>query len=75
MHAVAAVQVTAFSSLNGVPRGIGANWMRHLAPSHRSTRSFEFEIPTAVQVSAAGHTTANSLLDGDPFGLGVRWMR
>ena len=49
--------------------------MRHRDPSHRSTRTFEFEVPTAVQVSAAGHATANSLLDGDPAGLGVGWMR
>jgi hypothetical protein len=75
MHAVAAVQVTPFSSLNRAPGGTGAGWTRHLAPSHRSTRSFEFEIPTAVQVSAAGHTTANSLLTGDPARLGVGWMR
>ena len=46
-----------------------------MLPPHRSTRSFEFELPTAVQVSAAGHATADSLLDEDPAGLGVRWMR
>src|SRR5215468_9753600 len=49
--------------------------MRHRAPPHRSTRSVEFEDPTAVQLSAAGHATADSLLDGDRAGLGVRWMR
>ena len=49
--------------------------MRHLAPSHRSTRSFEFEAPTAVQLSAAGHATAARMLNGDPGGLGVGWMR
>ena len=48
--------------------------MRHLAPSHRSTRSFEFEAPTAVQLSAAGHATAARMLAGDPGGLGVGWM-
>jgi hypothetical protein len=71
----AAGQVTAFSSLNCDPGGAGARWMRHRAPPHRSTRSFELEIPTAVQASAAGHATANSLLDADPLGLGVGWMR
>src|SRR6516165_8021328 len=70
----AAVQLTAFSSLNCAPAGTGAGWMRHLAPSHRSTRSFEFEAPTAVQVSAAGHATAARTLNGDPAGLGVGWM-
>ena len=48
--------------------------MRHLLPPHRSTRSFEFELPTAVQVLVAGHATADSLLEGDRAGLGVRWM-
>jgi hypothetical protein len=47
--------------------------MRHLAPSRRSTRSFEFEAPTAVQLSAAGHATAARMLAGDPGGLGVGW--
>src|SRR5215468_4991140 len=75
MHDVAPVQVTPFSSLNCAPCGTGADWRRHRAPPHRSTRSFEFEVPTAVQVSVAGHATADSLLDGDPAGLGVRWMR
>jgi hypothetical protein len=72
MHEFAAVQVTAFSSLNCAPGGTGAGWMRHLAPSHRSTRTFEFEAPTAVQASATGHATANSLLNGDCAALGVR---
>lgn len=75
MHAAAAVQLTAFSSLNCAPGGTGAGWMRHRAPPHRSTRICEFEVPTAVQLPAAGHATANSLLDGDPAGLGVGWMR
>src|SRR5215475_3052357 len=75
MHDAAAVQVTAFSSLNCAPGGTGAGWMRHRAPAHRSTRSFEFEVPTAVQVSVAGHATPDSLLDGDRAGLGVDWMR
>ena len=73
-HEFAPVQVTAFSSAACVPGGTGANWTRHLEPPHCSTRSFEFALPTAVQVSAAGHATADSLL-GDPPGLGVRWMR
>src|SRR5262249_38861005 len=60
---------------NCAPGGTGGGWMRHRAPSHRSTRSFEFEVPTAVQVSAAGHATANRVLDEDPAGLGVGWMR
>jgi hypothetical protein len=75
MHDIAAVQLTALSSLNCAPRGTGTGWMRHRAPPHRSTRTFEFAPPTAVQASAAGQATANSLLDGDPFGLGVGWMR
>jgi hypothetical protein len=49
--------------------------MRHRAPPHRSTRTFEFEVPTAVQVPAAGHATANKVLDEDPAGFGVGWMR
>src|SRR5215831_10654198 len=75
MHDVAAVQVTAFSSLNCAPCGTGAGCMRHRAPPNRSTRTFEFEAPTAVQVPAAGQARADSLLDGDPAGLGVGWMR
>src|SRR6516165_5151512 len=74
MHDVAPVQVTPFSSLNCAPGGTGADWMRQLAPSHRSTKTFEFEVPAAVQLSAAGHATADSLLDADPAGLGVGWM-
>jgi len=70
----AVVQLTAFSSLNCAPGGTGADWMRHRAPPHRSTRTFEFEAPTAVQASAAGQATANRLLDGDPAGLGVGWI-
>src|SRR6266702_3621008 len=69
----AVVQLTAFSSLNCAPGGTGADWMRHRAPPHRSTRTFEFEAPTAVQASAAGQATANRLLDGDPAGFGVGW--
>src|SRR5262249_11672981 len=68
MHEVAVVQVTAISSLNCAPGGTGAGWIRQRAPLRRSTRSFEFEAPTAVQVSAAGHATANRVLDGDPAG-------
>ena len=68
------MQVTPFSSLDCAPCGTGADWTRHLDPPHCSTRSFEFEVPTAVQVPVAGHVTADSLL-GDPPGLGVRWMR
>ena len=75
MHAAAAAQLTAFSSLNCAPGGTGAGWMRHRAPSRRSARTFEFEVPTAVQRSAAGHATANRVLDEDPAGLGVGWMR
>src|SRR5215471_5831509 len=75
MHEAAAVQVTPFSSLNCAPGGTGAGWMRHRAPPHRSTRTFEFEVPTAVQRSAAGHATANRVLDEDLAGLGVGWMR
>jgi len=45
-----------------------------MAPPHCSTRTFEFEVPTAVQVSVAGHATADSLLDGDPAGMGVGWI-
>src|SRR5215472_16774878 len=75
MHDVAAVQLTPFSSLNCAPRGTGADWMRHRAPPHCSTRSFEFEVPTAVQLSAAGQATANRVLDEDPPGLGVGWVR
>src|SRR5215470_17689894 len=75
MHEATAVQLTPFSSLNCAPGGTGAAWMRHRAPSHRSTRSFEFEAPTAVQLSAAGHATAARMLNGDPGGLGVGWMR
>jgi hypothetical protein len=75
MHEATAVQVTPLSPLNCAPAGTGAGWMRHLAPPHRSTRSFEFEAPTAVQRSAAGHATAARMLNGDPGGLGVAWMR
>ncbi len=75
MHEATAVQVTPLSPLNCAPAGTGARWMRHRAPSHRSTRSFEFEAPTAVQLSAAGHATAARMLAGDPGGLGVGWMR
>ena len=71
MHEFAAVQVTAFSSLNCAPGGTGAGWVLHRAPPHCSTSSFEFEAPTAIQAPAAGHATANSLLDGDRAGLGV----
>src|SRR5215510_9173613 len=74
MHDAAVVQVTPVSSLNCAPGGTGADWMRHLAPPHRSTRGFPAELPTAVQLSAAGHTTANKVLDEDPVGLGVGWM-
>jgi hypothetical protein len=73
-HEATAVQVTPLSPLNCAPAGTGAGWMRHRAPSHRSTRSFEFEAPTAVQLSAAGHATAARMLAGDPGGLGVGWM-
>src|SRR5258708_158696 len=73
MHKVA-VQLTPFSSLNCAAGGMGADWTCHRAPPHHSTRSLEFEVPTAVQVSAAGHATANRLLDEDPAGFGVGWM-
>jgi hypothetical protein len=68
------VQVTPFSALNCAPDGTGAGWMRHRSPAHRSTRSFEFEVPTAVQAPAAGQATAKKLLEGDPPGLGVGWI-
>jgi len=69
-----AVQVTPLSSLACAPGGTEAGWTLHFAPSHCSTNTCEFAVPTAVQVSAAVQSTAKSLLAVDPVGLGVGWM-
>ena len=47
--------------------------MRHRAPSHRSTRSFEVEAPTAVQAEAEEQETPNNTPPPEE-GLGVGWM-
>src|SRR6516164_11753821 len=47
--------------------------MRHRAPAHRSTRSFEVEAPTAVQAEAEEQETPNNT-PPPADGLGVAWM-
>ena len=47
--------------------------MRHRAPSHRSTRSFEAEVPTAVQAEAEAQETPNNTPPPEE-GFGVAWM-
>jgi hypothetical protein len=65
---------TVFKKANCAPAGLGAGWMAHRAPFHRSASVPAFEAPTAVQDEADVHATPLRL-PPPCGGLGVGWMR
>ncbi len=67
-------QATLLRELDAAPSGLGAAWVRHVAPADRSTRTpgdwLVLEYPTAVQAAAGVQATPIRRLG--PW-LGVAW--
>jgi hypothetical protein len=70
VHADAEVQETPNRPLNWAPGWLGAGWMRHVVPFHRSISGPALEPPTATQRTVELHISPLRKLNCAPAGSG-----